>query len=528
MSSSYEDELTWEIGDDIETLVNVFSFGWMEDGRCGYPMDNKSGIQLDPRPLSTFRHLSDTVGGQYVCKSASAGSRHSLYITLNCRKENSETKTYKKGTSYGGLKKKHVMISGLNQLGLCEEKGFDIPQELIWDDEEDPTEVIAGNGNSFIISLSGAVYSFGFGNYGVLGHDEERSCQIPRRIMSLKREKVVSLSLGSFHVLVVSEEGNIYTWGRNHKGQLGRGFISNFELTPSKIETFSTPIFKNSNKILEISCGAEYSLALIRYINKDKRKNEEENKVENRLYGWGDNSKGQLGVLEYPQKPFIPQENKALVQYEKKHKLTIGHISAGGHHVLALTFFGGQVLTWGANDYGQLGNGHQFDEVTPQQIAGIKGGVLISAGLRHSMCICEAPGSRRELIAWGYNGYGELGLGDLEMRIVPTKNTAFEKAQILNVSCGDRHTVVITSHIPLKANESHQLKPYFAILEEQPLAVKSVKIFMKSKGIDPNLIDEPDKLLPDQVGSKDEDLENKTIGKGLQYCLDTFVDETDW
>jgi hypothetical protein len=37
------------------------------------------------------------------------------------------------------------------------------------DDEEDPMEAIAGNGNSFIISLSGAVYSFGFGNYGVLG-----------------------------------------------------------------------------------------------------------------------------------------------------------------------------------------------------------------------------------------------------------------------------------------------------------------------------------------------------------------------
>jgi hypothetical protein len=37
------------------------------------------------------------------------------------------------------------MICGLNQLGLCEEKGFDVPQELIWDEDEDPVEVIAGN-----------------------------------------------------------------------------------------------------------------------------------------------------------------------------------------------------------------------------------------------------------------------------------------------------------------------------------------------------------------------------------------------
>lgn len=37
-------EEDWKLEDDqLQPLVNVISFGWTEDGRCGYPMDNQSG-----------------------------------------------------------------------------------------------------------------------------------------------------------------------------------------------------------------------------------------------------------------------------------------------------------------------------------------------------------------------------------------------------------------------------------------------------------------------------------------------------
>ena len=66
-----------------------------------------------------------------------------------------------------------------------------------------------------------------------------------------------------------------------------------------------------------------------------------------------------------------------------------------------------------------------------------------------------------EVMAWGYNGYGELGLGDTDMRIIPTTVSALSNARALEVSCGDRHTAVRTSHRPVRP----LYRPYWKIME---------------------------------------------------------------
>ena len=71
-----------------------------------------------------------------------------------------------------------------------------------------------------------------------------------------------------------------------------------------------------------------------------------------------------------------------------------------------------------------------------------------------------------EVMAWGYNGYGELGLGDTDMRIIPTTVSALSNARALEVSCGDRHTAVRTSHRPVLACESPLYRPFYQIIEE--------------------------------------------------------------
>ena len=38
------DESDWELPADVEPLINVITFGWTEDGRCGYPTDKKCGM----------------------------------------------------------------------------------------------------------------------------------------------------------------------------------------------------------------------------------------------------------------------------------------------------------------------------------------------------------------------------------------------------------------------------------------------------------------------------------------------------
>jgi len=77
-----------------EPLVNVFAFGWMEDGRLGFPPDVPSFVQATPRPVAALRHLrkqhrQKEIPGRageprYVCKKVACGYRHTLMWMHNC------------------------------------------------------------------------------------------------------------------------------------------------------------------------------------------------------------------------------------------------------------------------------------------------------------------------------------------------------------------------------------------------------------------------------------------------------------
>jgi alpha-tubulin suppressor-like RCC1 family protein len=115
---------------------------------------------------------------------------------------------------------------------------------------------------------------------------------------------------------------------------------------------------------------------------------------------------------------------------------------AGGHdHSLALKA-DGTVWAWGRNDRGQLGDSSTTDRLTPVQVRAVSNaGVLINvvaigAGDSHSL----AGRAGGDVVAWGWNRYGQLGDG----------------------TTTDRHRVVLTSgHLPsitaVGAGRSHSL-----------------------------------------------------------------------
>jgi alpha-tubulin suppressor-like RCC1 family protein len=94
-------------------------------------------------------------------------------------------------------------------------------------------------------------------------------------------------------------------------------------------------------------------------------------------------------------------------------------IAAGGFHSLGLKV-DGTLWTWGKNTQGQLGQGNntdQFLQSIPTQVGqdhdwvAIHGGGLSSLGLK----------GNGSLWGWGFNADGELGLGDTADRNVPTR-----------------------------------------------------------------------------------------------------------
>lgn len=138
----------------------------------------------------------------------------------------------------------------------------------------------------------------------------------------------------------------------------------------------------------------------------------------------------------------------------------------------------------------------------------------------------------REVYSWGYNGYGELGLGDTLLRLQPTRLTGpIETATVRDASCGSRHTVLLLDHRPQRVCDDPRLQPYLKIIEREPENDKLRAILrrdMRSKELNPDLLDTPLAHMPGQTASTAEPLKNEKFEKGLRYCLDTHGDPGDW
>ena len=80
---------------------------------------------------------------------------------------------------------------------------------------------------------------------------------------------------------------------------------------------------------------------------------------------------------------------------------------------------GDLIYVWGYNNYGQLGLGHTNDVYSPQKLS-LKCNSIVkmysNAGNQ-----TFAVTTSNEIYAWGENSNGQLGLGDVIDRIVPTK-----------------------------------------------------------------------------------------------------------
>jgi alpha-tubulin suppressor-like RCC1 family protein len=111
-------------------------------------------------------------------------------------------------------------------------------------------------------------------------------------------------------------------------------------------------------------------------------------------------------------------------------------LSLNGSHSCAVRA-SGQVVCWGLNVFGQLGDGTISDRTTPVNVSGLTDAVDVAAGFEHS-CARRASG---QVVCWGRNDSGQSGDGTTMGRRTPVNVVGLTDG--LRITAGDVHSCAL-------------------------------------------------------------------------------------
>ncbi|NP_001080313.1 regulator of chromosome condensation (RCC1) and BTB (POZ) domain containing protein 2 S homeolog isoform X1 [Xenopus laevis] len=271
---------------------------------------------------------------------------------------------------------------------------------------------VFGAGNEVLyITKNDEVFVMGTNSSGCLGTGDAQSIIEPRRIDMLSGKRIVSLSYGSGpHVVIVTSDGEVYSWGHNAYSQLGNG-STNQALSPCQVSTNLI-----NKKAHSVACGSHHSMVLT---------------CDGEVYAWGYNNSGQVGSGSTANQP-IPRKVTSCLQ----NKTVIG-IACGQMSSMAVVD-NGEVYAWGYNGNGQLGLGSSGNQPTPCRIAALQGIRVeqVVCGYAHTLALTDEG----VMYAWGANSYGQLGTGNKSNQSYPVQ-VIVDKERIVEIAaCHSSHT----------------------------------------------------------------------------------------
>ncbi|KAJ7344435.1 hypothetical protein JRQ81_000385 [Phrynocephalus forsythii] len=227
-----------------------------------------------------------------------------------------------------------------------------------------------GSGPHVIAATSdGEVYTWGHNAYGQLGNGTTSHCFVPCQISTNLINKIVTeVACGSHHTMVLTSDGEGYTWGYNNSGQVGSGSIANQPI-PRRV----TGCLQNKIAV-NIACGQMCSMAVVE------------------IYVWGYNGNGQLGLGNSGNQP-TPCRIAAL------EGIRVQRVACGYAHTLVLTDEG-RLYAWGANSYGQLGTGNRSSQSYTVPITVDKDRIIEIAAC-HTTHTSAAKTQSSQVYMWG-------------------------------------------------------------------------------------------------------------------------------
>ena len=193
--------------------------------------------------------------------------------------------------------------------------------------------ISAGHDHVLMLASDGCVYAWGNNEYGQLGiNNGGAMITSPTLVSALQNKDIVAVATGTRFSLALSRSGQVYSFGRNNKLQLGYTLANgaDYSATPKLL---TAPALKNA-VITKIHAGTSSAAAI---------------DADGKVYLWGATENYILGTNDQrtPSEPFALPDEKTTTP--------ILNVSLSSTHS-AFLLNDGKVAFMGTNPYGQFGN----------------------------------------------------------------------------------------------------------------------------------------------------------------------------
>ncbi|EEY53266.1 regulator of chromosome condensation (RCC1)-like protein [Phytophthora infestans T30-4] len=307
--------------------------------------------------------------------------------------------------------------------------------------------VACGGLHSAAITSAGEVFTWGCDDDGALGRVGDEN--IPTKVTGFGPQQATAVQVvgGDCHTAVVTLAGKVYTWGC-YRDKEGKQWCD----APSAKDAFKKKqtepfLIKALDNIADVRCGSSFNLA---------RTND------GRVYSWGLGEMGQLGRTVDDQMKDFKGDYKVDMVYNdhlQPKPVTLGNdplpvvkaIGCGSYHSLFALSSNGYLYTCGLNNYGQLGIGNTENCTELQLVEDLssKNVAYVDGGSHHSV-VLTIDG---DVYTFGRADSGQLGMletcstGDFKDR--PQKVTIPKpkdggSRQVCMISSGSNHTLALT------------------------------------------------------------------------------------
>lgn len=216
---------------------------------------------------------------------------------------------------------------------------------------------------------------------------------MPKIVEALLGYEIVHVSCGASHVLAVSNEKDVFSWGRGDNGRLGLGNQESHN-SPQQV------VFPQEYEPQKVVCGIDSSMVLT---------------AGNQILACGSNRFNKLGLDQNSSVNEPPPEDQVEeaytftpVQSAPLHQEAILYADVGTSHSAVVTA-SGQCYTFGSNQHGQLGTTYRQSRV-PYLVSVLQGlkVSMVACGDAFTVAVCTDG----QVFTWGKGARGRLGRRD--------------------------------------------------------------------------------------------------------------------